>query len=140
MKEEFVPYETALKLKELGFDKPCLGYYNTDPFLPMPTFNLNQPFDHVWCLPAPLYQQAFEFFWLKYDLLYKIEWNKFYPKSPYEWCVRPIWRDEPVIPYGTGGLCINHRDAQNLCLKAMIIMASKPDDTLLDAFQEEAFD
>ena len=27
MKEQFVTYEIALKLKELGFDKPCFGYY-----------------------------------------------------------------------------------------------------------------
>jgi hypothetical protein len=27
MKEQFVPYEIALKLKEKGFDEPCLGYY-----------------------------------------------------------------------------------------------------------------
>src|SRR5688572_291699 len=27
MKHLFVPYEIALKLKEKGFDEPCLGYY-----------------------------------------------------------------------------------------------------------------
>ena len=27
MKEQFVTYEIALKLKELGFDEPCFGYY-----------------------------------------------------------------------------------------------------------------
>jgi hypothetical protein len=27
MNKEFVPYEQALQLKELGFDEPCLGYY-----------------------------------------------------------------------------------------------------------------
>ena len=26
MSQEFVPYELAVKLKELGFDKPCFGY------------------------------------------------------------------------------------------------------------------
>ena len=41
MKREFVPYELALKLKELGFDEPCLFLYNsTDddpkPFLASP--------------------------------------------------------------------------------------------------------
>ena len=25
MKKQFVPYEIALKLKELGFDEPCFG-------------------------------------------------------------------------------------------------------------------
>ena len=27
MEKEFVPYERALKLKALGFDAPCLAYY-----------------------------------------------------------------------------------------------------------------
>jgi hypothetical protein len=27
MKKEFVPYEIALELKQLGFDEPCFGYY-----------------------------------------------------------------------------------------------------------------
>jgi hypothetical protein len=26
MEKEFVPYELAVKLKELGFDEPCFGY------------------------------------------------------------------------------------------------------------------
>jgi hypothetical protein len=28
MKEQFVPHEIALKLKEKGFDEPCLGYFD----------------------------------------------------------------------------------------------------------------
>jgi hypothetical protein len=27
MEKEFIPYEQALELKELGFDEPCLGFY-----------------------------------------------------------------------------------------------------------------
>ena len=27
MEKEFIPYEQALALKELGFDEPCFGYY-----------------------------------------------------------------------------------------------------------------
>jgi hypothetical protein len=29
MEKEFVPYDRALKLKELGFNEPCFGYYYT---------------------------------------------------------------------------------------------------------------
>lgn len=29
MKKQFVTYEIALKLKELGFDEPCFGYYTS---------------------------------------------------------------------------------------------------------------
>ena len=68
MGKEFIPYEQALQLKELGFDEPCFGYHNLDPYLPNPTFNLVIPFEHEWCLPAPLYQQAFRFFRDNYGL------------------------------------------------------------------------
>ena len=27
LKKEFVPYQEALELKDLGFDEPCFGYY-----------------------------------------------------------------------------------------------------------------
>ena len=41
MNKEFIPYEQALELKELGFNEVCLGYYNLDPYFPNPIFNLS---------------------------------------------------------------------------------------------------
>lgn len=72
---EFIPYEKALELKELGFDEPCFGYWNIDPYLPKPTFNLVKPFDHEWCIPAPLYQQAFRWFREKHNVHHLIEFD-----------------------------------------------------------------
>jgi hypothetical protein len=62
MNKEFTPHEQALALKELGFDEECLGYYNIDPSLKHIPFNPFPPFEHEWCLPAPLCQQAFRWF------------------------------------------------------------------------------
>ncbi len=61
MKEQFVPYDLALKLEELGFDEDCFmewyqhetGYaelFKNSTYLPK----------HI--IPAPLWQQAFD--WL----------------------------------------------------------------------------
>jgi hypothetical protein len=72
IEKEFIPYTEALALKELGFDEPCLGYWNIDPYLPKPTFNLVKPFDHEWCVPAPLYQQCWRWFREKYGHYYEI--------------------------------------------------------------------
>lgn len=58
MKEQFVTDKVALKLKKKGFDEKCLAYYNTDPYLKVPAFNMTAPFEHEWVLPAPLWQQA----------------------------------------------------------------------------------
>lgn len=32
MKKEFLPYERAVKLRELGFDEPCLSYWEDKAF------------------------------------------------------------------------------------------------------------
>jgi hypothetical protein len=75
MNKEFVTYEQALSLKELGFDEPCFGYYNIDPQLKNPAFNMVKPFEHIWCLPAPLYQQAFRWFREKHSLQHEIVYD-----------------------------------------------------------------
>ena len=72
MEKEFVPYEQALALKELGFDKEiCFGRWTTYPdgegFLDTTKHSIYQGRDDLnrQCL-APLYQQAFRWFREKY--------------------------------------------------------------------------
>ena len=68
MNKEFIPYEQALALKELGFDEPCIKYYWTDGMF---TKTYESPFNHNKrdnLISAPLYQQAFRWFREKYNL------------------------------------------------------------------------
>jgi len=69
MKNEFIPYEQALELKELGFDEPCFGYYVNvevpNPFLVTTKISDTQGGYFTF---APLYQQAFRWFREKYGL------------------------------------------------------------------------
>lgn len=128
MNKEFVPYEQALALKGLGFNEPCFGYYYTLngkdwQFAEKSVYyrlddeiNIGPKFS----LLAPTFSQAFRWFREKYDLQYNIVWNKFYNKTPYEYEVRPIWRDEPLRPYGTSGMCITYEEAELACLKKLI--------------------
>jgi len=83
MNKEFIPYEQALALKELGFDEPCFGCYDN--------FNIwiidrNSKIEHKnsiysnnelykGVILAPLYQQAFRWFREKYDLRIWVESN-----------------------------------------------------------------
>ena len=72
MEKEFVTYEQALALKELGFDEKCLTYYYNEilVFTPIPSLNTNS----FWVgrdndfITAPLKQQAFRWFREKYDI------------------------------------------------------------------------
>jgi hypothetical protein len=71
MQVEFIPYEQALELKELGFDEPCLKYWNGigEYFDQKDWFNWNQAEKFV---SIPLYQQAFRWFRLEHDIDYSI--------------------------------------------------------------------
>jgi len=72
--QEFIPYEQALELKELGFDEPCLAFYN-GKFLESTSYDFDNDTskDIGLCIVAPLYQQAFRWFREKHNLLYTIE-------------------------------------------------------------------
>ena len=68
MNKEFIPYEQALELKELGFDEKCLARYFKDGKSIFYTHSKIYK-DYV---SAPLYQQAFRLFREKYDFTYSI--------------------------------------------------------------------
>jgi hypothetical protein len=62
MIKEFIPYEQALALKELGFDEECLSYY----FNKQLSFGTRTSYGEV--IEVPLYQQAFRWFRDKYTI------------------------------------------------------------------------
>jgi hypothetical protein len=66
MEKEFVPYELALRMKQLGFDEPCFGLYAP----PSKTVFLHQYGSSISKeqIDAPLYQQAFRWFREKHSL------------------------------------------------------------------------
>ena len=77
MKEQFVTYKIALKLKELGFNEECLAYYHdkTEPYLCRYLDSNNGAFNincrHVLFdtdCTAPLWQQAIDWFREKHNL------------------------------------------------------------------------
>ena len=62
MEKEFVFYKEALALKELGFDEDCLSYFDDKTL----TLKANQI--PTYCIAAPLWQQAFDWFEEKHGL------------------------------------------------------------------------
>jgi hypothetical protein len=86
MEKEFIPYEQALALKELGFDEPCFGYYVDGRFIKNLLDISNKDCDLVdnQC-SAPLYQQAFR--WLltlvNKDKLFSNKWTISYNEDYY---------------------------------------------------------
>lgn len=74
MTTEFIPYEEALAIRQLGFNEPCMAiYYSKDK-----SFSWHHHIDHTnqepllesgeYNISAPLYQQAFRWFREKHKL------------------------------------------------------------------------
>jgi hypothetical protein len=70
MNKEFIPYEQALELKDLGFDEECLDKY--DPRFEKLSSDMQtwttEHYPETLMIPAPLYQQAFRWFREKHGL------------------------------------------------------------------------
>ena len=65
-----IPYESALKLKELGFDEPCFGKIYADGGIEQLSYlyKNSDEIGKVTSCSAPLSHQAFRFFRDKYEL------------------------------------------------------------------------
>ncbi len=103
MNREFIPYEQALELKELGFAK------DND-------FGLLYKGDDI---PAILYQQAFRWFREKYSLDYEITYAG--KKGEYHAFV-----DEYI--YGNNGSSpsiFSYEEAEIACLKKLIVIVDR---------------
>jgi len=76
--KEFVPYEEADDLKELGFDEECFIMYHDINEIIRPLYDegessvKNSMWDDSRFVAAPLYQQAFRWFREKHNLQHEI--------------------------------------------------------------------
>jgi len=108
MEKEFIPYEEALAMKELGFDEPCLAFYNlfSGRIPTIPTIFMQEGMrvnDCYWIknsgtntstcpdeyVAAPLYQQAFDWFRKEHNLFHNIRIGFGSPKW-YDWVIQNI--------------------------------------------------
>ena len=101
MNKEFVPYELALRMKQLGFDEPCMYYVDEQNNSFIYNFQTHPDEFIEWCgvtvISTPLYQQAFRWFREKHKMKFHIKedtWN--------HWCAPLI-----LIP--------ETRDFEELC-------------------------
>ena len=130
MKNEFVTYEQALALKELGFDKPCLAFYSPKEELhPVfqepskgPYFN-NGSF--IETLRAPLYQQAFRWFREKHNLcgeVYTVNMGAI----DYTFQIRDLYSEDikhdnfEAYTGGYTGTFLTYEEAESACLIKLI--------------------
>lgn len=120
MDKEFVPYEQASQLKELGFDYKCLLSY-IDEILCFPqelygnldtcSFNSNNDTMYENEISAPLYQQAFKWFRNK-DIVIDISNHD---NNVYEYYIK--WSTTKSI---LSDIYTTYEETQLECLKRLI--------------------
>ena len=77
MEKEFIPYEQALALKELGFDEKCCASYYKKYDNEIGYHKVHRDFNFAaLTVSAPLYQQAFRWFRENYGILVIIDIQK----------------------------------------------------------------
>jgi hypothetical protein len=116
MEKEFVPYELAVKLKALGFDEDCFGYYHLNEGYTKGYafcyFNEPKIYESDSAILTPTYSQAFRWFREKYDL---IGWIEKYPLQKVYVLELPKYNpfDDP--------LCFNtYEEVELACLTKLI--------------------
>jgi len=129
MEKEFVPYELAVKLKELGFDEPCMAYYVETEFTATSdaklflinrndtiihnnsTYLSNDIYEGV--ISAPTWQSAFRWFIEKYGLLLQYDCGK----VPHFTIIQNLMLEDGLMTY---------EEAELSCLEKLIeIVESK---------------
>ena len=139
MEKEFVDYQTALALKELGFDEKCFGkyYYVKEHEIYDPrkgedfTFGDNNRIilrdnpcsygydeNEITLCVAPTFSQAFRFFRGKYDLHSVI--NR-YPSGAFSFNIDYFLEDEDKHEEITwGNKSYSYEEAELECIKKLI--------------------
>jgi hypothetical protein len=113
LQKEFVPYNFALRMKALGFDEPCFGYYDSNGEFrtKQDEYELYLICNSKWISPscsAPLFQQAFRWFREKYDLL-GIPTHSKYTIISNKWVGQPLY-----------GNYISYEEAELACLEKLL--------------------
>ena len=119
MEKEFVTYEQALALKELGYQstyKDFFGYYSNKGELRSPF----HPSLSIEVIDAPLYQQAFRFFREKFGFNSYIEAFK---DGTYDyWLQHQTYFNGQNVDYGDGTF-ETYEQAEQACLDKLIEIA-----------------
>lgn len=98
MKDQFVTYEIALKLKELGFNEKCFGYYHINEGYKIGyAFCYSQNTRTSDCsILTPLWQQALKFLHTKLDFFYPFIRLIIYEDNSGCWYKSPDNGDEEI--------------------------------------------
>jgi hypothetical protein len=130
MKNEFIPYEQALELKQLGFDEPCFKKYIAGCLWSSPTTHETYQKIHPNSSDslAPLYQQAFRWFREEYVLDSIVQPTY---STKYQYRVFKVEAKSKVQVYGDymSKEFNTYEEAELACLKKLIEIVKSKNNT-----------
>lgn len=91
MKKQFVTYEIALALKELGFNAPCMAlYYIEDKCFHKTNYTCTNVLQNNICLDAPLWQQVIDWFREEHDIWIEVPYDYTKAYNSYYECLSEL--------------------------------------------------
>jgi hypothetical protein len=114
MEKEFVTYEQALTLKELGFDEMCFGFYR-NPIVELMHCRNSEPWMGNAVVAAPLKQQVFRWFREKYGFYVELGHG---PRIDFYYT---IYKDS--ISISENNDYSTYEEAENACIDKLIEIA-----------------
>lgn len=121
MDKEFVSYEQALSLKELGFDEECFAWYNYGELLEFGNDHILDMYAGEDKKPvAPLKQQVFRFFREKYNYNHSIIFHK-HPFGTNDYQYMILLEDDEYVEVNFN----LYEEAENACIDKLIEIAKQ---------------
>jgi len=128
--KEFVTYNQALALKELGFDEPCFVFWTNTPkykgdniqlcvtdgshgYSPN-SISFKQDFLREGEVLAPTFSQAFRWFRDKHNLVFNFISYSIVKPGEYHWSI--TWHDVAKV----SGIVKTYEEAEQACLDKLI--------------------
>lgn len=122
MEKEFIPYDLSLKLKELGFDEPCLkwsmwidkGDYQCESYL------YDLPIDEKGGVSKPLFSQAFRWFRKKHYLSSTVIEQMFNSVAKSSFIINELKTEPKYFKTKTSKIYLSYEEAELACLEKLI--------------------
>jgi hypothetical protein len=113
LEKEFVPHQESLELKELGFDKPCFGWWFMDEEMLIIEKSKKSTSENI--IQAPTWYQAFRFFRKKHNLK---SWVQEHTADTFIYEIRP----HKLTDYREGEVYVyeEYEQAELACLRKLI--------------------
>lgn len=123
--KEFVGYNLAKELKDMGFDEDCLGFYY---YIKTPMLTLCEPElynklekHNLTLLKAPLWSQVFRWFMKKHNLMGIIDYDE--TEKKFYYYINTM--DNKEINWSKSFK--SYDEAEVECLKRLIIIVKNPE-------------